>query len=120
MDCTPAFFRQWIQFQMYMAGSDSGMRLDNHGTVWQFDHVIPCKGYVDGRFDKEVVLTWKNLRPCPIRENSLKGSWIDGADCKTHLTTYKAFCIHHATPINTAYVSELEQLCETPRGSGIP
>lgn len=72
LSCSPAFFRRWIEFQLY-----DGMTMDNHGDVWHLDHVIPCDAF--DLSDPEQVrrcFAWSNIRPYRKEKNLEKSNKI--------------------------------------------
>lgn len=61
IDCSPNYFRKWIQYQFI-----GDMNMSNYGKLWEIDHVIPQK-----ILDKESH-HWSNIRPCYCSENKVK------------------------------------------------
>lgn len=71
--CTVAEFREHILLTMKSGWSES-----NYGSVWNFDHIIPCAAF--DIFDAEDVKTlnhYLNIRACCVVENSVKGARVD-------------------------------------------
>ena len=66
--CKPYFFKDWIEFQLY-----DGMTMNNYGTLWHIDHVIPCSSF-DLRDDEEAkkCFNWSNCRPYLCKKNLTK------------------------------------------------
>ena len=54
------------------------MSLENYGSVWHIDHVIPCASF-NFLNEKEMkkCFNWINLRPMYASENISKGNKID-------------------------------------------
>jgi len=76
IDCTPQFFQEWIQFQLY-----DGMTLENYGKYWHVDHVIPCSKFDLSKPEKvNQCFNWKNLRPYLASKNLAKNDTINHFD----------------------------------------
>ncbi len=59
LDCTLAFFLDWIAFQF-----DSNMTFENYGQYWHIDHCIPCSKFdLSKKEDQLRCFHWTNLRP---------------------------------------------------------
>ena len=66
-------FTQWIEWQFI-----STMSWDNHGVVWEIDHVVPCKLFdLSNIDDVRVCFRWNNLRPLIKQENAEKSAKLD-------------------------------------------
>jgi len=61
IQCSPNYFRKWIDFQL-----TENMNINNYGTKWELDHVIPLI-----ILDKES-FHWQNIRPCFCDKNKIK------------------------------------------------
>lgn len=71
--CSPKFFQEWIEFQLY-----DGMTMDNYGKFWHIDHVKPCSSYnLTEQLEIEKCFNWKNLRPLLASKNHIKKDKID-------------------------------------------
>jgi hypothetical protein len=66
-------FIKWIEFQF-----DEGMTMQNYGSVWRLDHVLPISSFnlLDG---EELVkaMDWKNIRPLLLVTSMQKADKID-------------------------------------------
>lgn len=68
INCSPTFFQEWINFQLY-----DGMTIENYGKVWHIDHVVPCSKFdLSKKEDIEKCFCWKNLRPLLAKKNRNK------------------------------------------------
>ncbi len=65
IQCSPNHFRKWIQWQFI-----GSMGMNNYGTVWELDHVIP-----QSILDKQSH-HWQNIRPCFCSVNKEKKDTI--------------------------------------------
>jgi len=85
--CTKDDFVEWMKFQL-----KPGMTMENHGSLWHMDHVIPV-----ARFDLTVpeeqqrCWHWSNFQPMNGSENMSKQDKVSADDIKIHLEKIKAF-----------------------------
>ncbi len=110
VNCSPSFFRDWLQFQFFVY-SNLGMTLENHGKLWEFDHVLPCSLYASGDLSKEIVLNWQNIRPLLKDKNQSKYNYIKQNDCKEHLKNLKQFIKIRKLDIDDSYIDEIRNYC---------
>lgn len=68
LGCSVDFFKLWIEYQFY-----DNLSWDNMGSLWHFDHVIPCASF-NFENDEEIerCFNWRNLRPLVASENLSK------------------------------------------------
>jgi hypothetical protein len=72
LGCSIEFFIDWMKFQF-----EDGMTLENHGSVWHIDHIIPCTAFDIGKQDDiEKCFNWKNTQPLFVSENLKKNNKI--------------------------------------------
>lgn len=66
--CSLSTFRGHIASQF-----DDGMRFDNYGTVWEFDHMIPCCAFdLSNMTEVKLCFHYNNTRPIRPLENARK------------------------------------------------
>ena len=66
-------FTKWIEYQL-----EEGMTMQNYGSVWQLDHVLPISSF--NLLDEEELqkaMNWKNIRPLLPLRNIQKSNKID-------------------------------------------
>src|SRR5688572_8085532 len=66
-------FTKWIEFQF-----EEGMALQNYGSIWHLDHVLPISSF--NLLEEEELhkaMNWKNIRPLPPVKNIKKSNKID-------------------------------------------
>ncbi len=65
LGCSLNFFIDWLKFQF-----DKIMTLDNHGSYWHLDHIIPCSKFnlLDNK-EQLKCFHWTNIRPLEKYEN---------------------------------------------------
>lgn len=66
-------FDKWIQFAIDDNGFNKGLTLENYGSVWELDHIIPCALF-DMTNEEEVKMCfhWSNIQPLKKELNSGK------------------------------------------------
>lgn len=69
--CKPKDLKEFIFKYM-----DYGMNLDNYGTKWNLDHIIPINSAKDQKEKNEIIWRLENLKPMKIEENVKKGCKI--------------------------------------------
>lgn len=87
LGCTLEDFRLWIESLF-----DKNMSWENHGTVWHYDHVIPCALFDQADPDEqEKCWHWSNYQPLFGSENMSKQDKISDVDIETHIHKIDAF-----------------------------
>ncbi len=71
--CSPLILQEWLRFQFY-----DGMTMENYGSLWHIDHVIPCASFnLNNQNDINKCFNWTNLRPLLAYKNKIKKDSID-------------------------------------------
>src|SRR5688572_27107022 len=66
-------FLKWIEYQL-----EEGMTLENYGSIWHIDHVLPLSSF--NLLDEEELykaMNWANVRPLSPLKNIKKSNKID-------------------------------------------
>jgi hypothetical protein len=72
--CDSEFLYQWFIFQLKM---EPDMTMENRGTYWHIDHVIPCDAWdMTNEEHKHQAFHWTNLAPLEASENQSKSNKI--------------------------------------------
>lgn len=68
------------EFKIYIQGQfRPGMTWENHGVVWEFDHVIPCANFdLTDPEQQKICFRWDNFQPLFKAENRQKGARVLG------------------------------------------
>lgn len=70
LDCSIQDLTLWLSYQF-----TDDMTMENHGTVWHVDHVIPCSKFnLALQHEREKCFHWSNLQPLKIEHNLQKGN----------------------------------------------
>lgn len=80
---------KWLEYNF-----TDEMTWENHGTVWDVDHVVPvCKWDLDNDEHVELCFNWKNLSPLECPKNRFeKREKIDPNQLKAHLKNLEKYC----------------------------
>lgn len=72
LGCDTEFFQKWIEYQF-----TEGMTLQNYGSVWHLDHVVPCASFdLTNSVNQYKCFHWTNYQPMFGHENITKGDKI--------------------------------------------
>ena len=75
LGCNQDFFYKWLEYIF-----DKNMNLNNHGTYWVVDHVLPVASFNhENPEDVKKCWNWKNLRPLEKIENIIKKDNVDNS-----------------------------------------
>lgn len=87
IDCDTDFLKDWLQYNF-----KEGMTLDNYGTYWHVDHVIPCAKF-NLEIDDEIkhCFRWTNLQPLEASENISKQAKINETEITEHYNKVKCY-----------------------------
>jgi hypothetical protein len=100
LGCEIDFFVEWLEYCF-----TDGMTMENHGTFWHLDHVIPVSEF-DLEQDKEAYMcfNYTNYMPLPAKENMSKQNKIIKSQLETHLKNLKNFHNEKKIEINIDYI----------------
>lgn len=81
LGCTTEQYVEWI----YHCFEDDKFTFDNHGTIWEYDHVIPLATFdLSDEATQKVAFNWRNVMPLSKKENMRKKDSIVLSQIKTH------------------------------------
>ena len=92
--CTDEFLLQWFLFNLTLDTQNGmeGMILDNFGSVWHIDHVVPVSTFdLEDQDQVKECFHWKNTRPMLAQENRLKFNKILEEHISEHKERVKLF-----------------------------
>lgn len=98
--CDSVLLKKWFAFNL-----TADMTLENHGSVWHIDHVLPISLF-DLTQDRELTICfhWSNLSPLHRIKNMAKGNRIDKEQLKTHLEALKRFITQENIELDKKYI----------------
>lgn len=86
--CTRTHLHEWLAFNL-----EGEMTMENQGTVWHIDHVVPISFFDTAQKDEQLLcFHWTNLRPLLKSKNISKSNSIDESYIKNHFASIKRFC----------------------------
>jgi hypothetical protein len=87
LGCNPNEFRDWLTFCF-----TDDMTMENHGEMWQIDHVLPYSKFdLSDDEQKEVCFNWKNIMPLPGNDNQVKNKNIDLDQLRIHCDNLRRY-----------------------------
>ena len=89
VDCSVDFLKEWLIFNF-----DENMTMDNYGSYWHMDHVIPCSLF-DLTKDEDInfCFKWTNIQPLEGKLNIIKNNNINENEVISHWDKVKKFAI---------------------------
>ena len=80
LGCDLQFFLNWLSYQF-----SEGMTMENHGSVWHIDHVIPCAKFdLKSINEQKKCFHWSNMQPMFSSENLSKKDKVCFKDIYKH------------------------------------
>jgi len=87
LGCNSTEYLNWI------LNNDKGYTLDNRGSVWHIDHVIPLSHFnLDNEDEQTIAFNWRNTMPLASKENLSKHNKIIKTQIEQH---YKHLIDYH-------------------------
>lgn len=72
LGCSLEFFREYIEKQF-----QPGMAWENHGPVWELDHILPCAAFhLRHSEEQEICFHWTNFQPLSVADNKTKSDKV--------------------------------------------
>ena len=101
LNCSIPWLIEWLSFCF-----DSSMTLDNHGSHWHIDHVIPVNKFdLTDPIQVEFCFSWFNLSPLKGSENMSKHDKIDIEQIQQHIKRLVHFSYIKRIFFNSFYSS---------------
>lgn len=80
LGCSAAEYLKWI------LTNNNGYTLDNRGSEWHIDHVIPLSKFdLDDEEEQLIAFNWRNTMPLSAKENLSKNNKIIRSQIKRHV-----------------------------------
>ncbi len=83
LGCPREFFLKWLS-----SAFNETMTIENYGTEWVLDHVIPLDK-IETDDDFVIISKWWNIRPVTTKYNLVKNKYIDRDQALLHLANLK-------------------------------
>lgn len=117
--CTSKFLNEWISFAIEHSGF-SDMTMENYGSLWQIDHVVPCaKWDLTKEPHRAHCFHWSNLAPIYSKENQSKKDKISIKHIKLQNKLLKKFA-YSKPDIEEYYTVTLPEDLAKPTIAGSP
>ena len=115
LNCTNEFFIEWLKFCFR---KDKNMNLDNHGSYWHLDHVIPITKFnLNEEVQINLCFNWINYMPYKSEDNMSKKNKILSVQIIEHIDNIIEFHLKKIMSINYNYFQLLARhliMRETP------
>jgi len=86
LGCTFPEYEKWI------TGYSPEFTMENRGTVWHIDHVIPLSLFnLDDPAQQLIAFNWRNTAPLLARENLAKNNRINSSQVEQHLAKLEEY-----------------------------
>lgn len=101
LGCTAGLFKLWIDFCLE---KQTEFTIDNYGSVWHFDHVIPI-GLFDLSDEDQVkqCYNWRNVTPYGGKENLTKNKYVNPEQISFHYENLLEFHKLHKLEFTKKY-----------------
>lgn len=85
--CNGQTLKEWLEFNM-----EGGMTWENHGTLWQMDHVIPVTKFdMSDAEQVKICFSWCNMRPMESKANNTKNNNVLPEQVQAHLISLENY-----------------------------
>jgi hypothetical protein len=99
LGCKSSEYLKWILY------NKSGFTLENHGSVWHIDHVIPLSKFnLEDEQDIVVAFNWRNTMPLLAKENLAKNNKIVKPQIEQHLKTLETYHLDNSIELPQIYI----------------
>jgi len=87
LQCSVIQLKEWLEYQL-----TGTMTMENHGTIWHIDHVIPCSSFeLTIPSEQELCFHWSNLQPLLSKDNLSKKDKIIPDEINKHYKKARSF-----------------------------
>lgn len=88
--CNGIFYVMWIEF--CLERENEGNTLENHGTIWHIDHVVPVATFdLNDKAEQLICFNWRNTMPLNKHLNMSKHDKIVKKQIETHYKNLISF-----------------------------
>lgn len=115
LGCSCKHFVEWLEFCF----EDDTFTMDNHGTIWHLDHVVPLATFdLKETSTHDIAFNWRNVMPLSGEENMAKKDKIDVSQIEKHYDNLIKFHtlkdIELPTQFTKLYAKHLTMIRESP------
>jgi len=81
LDCNGDDFVNWMVYSF-----DEFQTLENHGSIWHIDHVIPISKFnLNNQEEQILCFNWRNTMPFSVKKNLSKNNKLVSSQIEQHL-----------------------------------
>jgi hypothetical protein len=100
LGCNSIEYLKWIQFNPH------NYTLENHGSVWHIDHVIPLSKFnLENEQDILLAFNWRNTMPLLAKDNLSKNNKILKPQIEEHLKNLTTYHIENSIEMPDIYIN---------------
>jgi Prasinovirus endonuclease VII len=104
--CSTEFLHEWLKFNF-----QEDMTIENHGSHWHIDHVIPCNTFdLSNEQEQLLCFNWANLSPEIASYNLKKNNNIDKIQLECQLDRIFEFCLTKNIQLPNEYIGRVFKL----------
>lgn len=101
LDMDYSIFKEWLELAFNMQHFNKDLTINNYGSVWALDHVIPCAIFnMEDEEEAKICFHWSNIQPLISSLNSAKRDKIIQSYITHRDERMKVFCEKHNIDIN--------------------
>lgn len=91
LHCNIDYYTEWMKYCIDVS-NDKNMSIDDHGSYWHIDHVIPIAKFdLKKQINQDLCFGWFNTMPLEKEDNMAKKDKIDKVQIKKHIRNVKKF-----------------------------
>lgn len=99
LGCTNVDYIKWI------TSNDLNYTLENHGSLWHIDHVIPLSKFdLDDEEEQKIAFNWRNTTAVSVKENLSKNNKILIPQLHEHLEKLKKYHNENELDLPQVYI----------------
>ncbi len=99
LGCSASEYLKWI------LTNNDGYTLDNRGTEWHIDHVIPLSKFnLDDEDEQLIAFNWRNTMPLAVKENLSKNNKIIRSQIEQHVKNLQEYHIENKIKMPQEYI----------------
>ena len=93
------------EYLKWMLHNNNGYTLDNQGTIWHIDHVIPLSHFnLENEEEQLIAFNWRNTMPLAAKENLSKNNKIIKTQIEQHYTKLLEYNIENKLDLPQVFI----------------
>ena len=99
LGCSASEYLKWI------LTNNDGYTLENRGTSWHIDHVIPLSKFnLDDEDEQLIAFNWRNTMPLAVKENLSKNNKIIRSQIEQHVKNLQEYHTENKIKLPQEYI----------------